>query len=442
MSGTGNWQDVARRAMDAALRRGVKGVRAAAVRSRKVSVTWRTGRVDKIQESSRLHVRMSLYIDGRYTECSTNDLRPEALERFLDGSVAMCRATPPDPYRVMPDPALYAGREERDLDVFDPSIADVTPEERKQYAEAMEAAALAAAGDKAIHAETTCEDEDHEAFLIHSNGFEGSLRNSYFGAWAVVSLKDEGDKRPEGEYGVAACRRSGLPGAELVGRKAAEYGLLRLGAARIPTAKLTMIVENRAVDRLLGYLLHAARGRALQQKESFLETFVGKPFGSALFDLRDDPFVPGGFKSRLFDSEGITAKPLPVFERGVFRNFYIDTYYGKKLNVPPTTGDSSNLVLTPGAKTLEQLVANVGRGILVRRFVGGDSNSTTGDFSTGISGTLIERGKLTTAVAEMNIAGNHKEFWKRLVAVGNDPWPYSSFRVPSLVFDGIQFSGT
>ena len=442
MSGNERWQDVARKMMDGALQRGIKGVRVVASRGRNVSVTWRTGRVDKIQESSRFGVSLVLYLDGKYTTCTTNDLRPEALERFLDSSVAMCRAMTPDPYREMPDPALYAGREDKDLGQYDAAIATVTPEERKQYAAAMEATALEAAGAKVIQAETTCEDEESELFQIHSNGFEGSRRSSYFGAWAEVSLQDEGDKRPSGDYDVASCKRAELPGADVVGRKAAEYGLVRLGAAKVPTAKMTMIVENRTVGRILGYLLSAASGRALQQKQSFLETFAGKPFAGDLFDLRDDPFVVGGFGSRLFDGEGITAKPLRVFEQGVFRNFYVDTYYGKKLGVPPTTGGRSNLLLPPGDQSLEQLVAGVPQGILVRGFIGGNSNSTTGDFSTGIYGSLIEGGKLTRAVAEMNVAGNHKEFWKRLVAVGNDPWPYSSLRIPSLVFDGVQFSGT
>jgi PmbA protein len=240
---------------------------------------------------------------------------------------------------------------------------------------------------------------------------------------------------------VASRARAELPGPELVGTKAAESGLLRMGTTKVPTASMTMLIENRAVGRLLGYLLAATSGRALQQKQSFLDGMVGKEFGSGAFDLLDEPFLPGGFGSRLFDGEGITAKPMPVFEKGVFRNFYIDVYYGKKLDLAPTTGGRSNLVLTPGTKSLDELIAGVAKGILVRGFIGGNSNSTTGDFSTGIYGTLIENGALTNAVAEMNVAGNHKDLWKRLVEVGNDPWPYSSLRIPSLVFDDVQFSG-
>lgn len=441
MSGDNRLQEVAGRMLDGARKRGIADVRVAAVRSRNVAVTWRTARVDKIQESSRLGVTLHLYLDGRYTNCTTNDLRPEAVARFLDSSVALCQAMTPDPFRVLTDPALYAGRAEADLGLFDPTIAEVTPEQRKEYAAAMETAALAAAGAKAIQAETTWEDDDSELYQVHSNGFEGSRRGSYFGAWAEVSLQDEGDKRPSGSYGGAVRRRTELPAAELVGRRGAEYGLWRLGARKVDSARRTMLVENRAVSRILGYLLAAVSGRALQQKQSFLEGAAGQPFGSPKLTLLDDPLVPGGLGSRLFDGEGIAARPLPLFEDGVFRNFYLETYYARKLSLPPTTGGRSNLLLPPGTKSLDELVAGIPDGILVRGFIGGNSNSTTGDFSTGIYGTRIENGKLTHAVAEMNVAGNHKQFWKSLVEVGNDPWPYGSLRVPSLVFENVQFSG-
>ncbi|NMC71783.1 MAG: TldD/PmbA family protein [Myxococcales bacterium] len=441
MSGDDRLREVAGRLLDGARRRGVPDVRVATGRSRTVTVTWRKGRVDTIQESARLGVTLHLYLDGRYTSCGTNDLRPDALDRFLDAAVAMCRAMTPDPYRAMPDPALYEGRPEVDLALFDPAVAGVTTEERKAYAAAMEAAALETAAGKAIQAETTWQDQEGELYQVHSNGFEGSQRTSTFAGWGEVSLQDEGDKRPSGDYDVAARRRADLPAAESVGRRAAEYGLLRLGARKIESARRTLVVENRAVGRLLGYLLAAASGRALQQKQSFLDGAVGRPFGSPRLTLLDDPLIPGGFGSRLFDGEGIAAKPMPLFEAGVFRNFYLDTYYAKKLSLPPTTGGRSNLVVPPGDRSLEELVAGIRDGILVRGFLGGNSNATTGDFSTGIYGTRIENGRPTHAVAEMNIAGNHKEFWKSLVEAGDDPWPYGTLRVPSLVFEGVQFSG-
>jgi len=441
MSASKELRDMTSKAMEGALKRGVKGVRAVGYRSRNVSVTFRKGRPDKVQESARRSLTLHLYIDGRYSACETNDLRPDALERFLDSSVAMTEAMTPDKYRVMPDPALYEGRQDRDLQLFDPAVDDVTPDDRNEQARTIEGAALEAAGDIAISAEASYEDEDGEVYQVHSNGFEGSKKGSQFWQFAEISLKDAGDKRPSGWSMGGARKRAALPSAEAVGKETTERARQRLGSRKIESQKLSMIVENRTVGRLLGSLLGVCSGRALQQKRCFLEGKIGQQVGSKLLTITDDPFVEAGFGSQLFDGEGISAKVMPVFDKGVFKTFYIDTYYGKKLDMPPTTGSQSNVIIPPGKKSLDQLVAGVDKGILVRGFIGGNSNATTGDFSQGVYGTLIEKGKLSDAVAEMNISGNHLELWKRLVAVGSDPWPYSSVIVPSLVFDGVQFAG-
>ena len=137
----------------------------------------------------------------------------------------------------------------------------------------------------------------------------------------------------------------------------------------------------------------------------------------------------------------MSLKKMPVFEKGVLRTFFLDTYYASKLEMEPTTGGQSNLVFSTGDKDLEGLLKVMGRGILVTGFSGGNSNSATGDFSIGIRGQWIEDGKIVRPVAEMNLAGNHLKFWKKLVELGGDPNPYSSWRTPSLRFDKIQLSG-
>jgi PmbA protein len=157
--------------------------------------------------------------------------------------------------------------------------------------------------------------------------------------------------------------------------------------------------------------------------------------------ITDDPFLVEGLGSGTYDGEGMSLKKMPVFEKGVLRTFYLDTYYASKLGMEPTTGGQSNLVFSAGDKDLEGLLKVMGQGILVTGFSGGNSNSATGDFSIGIRGLWIENGKIVRPVAEMNLAGNHLKFWKKLVELGNDPHPYSSWRTPSLRFEKIQFSG-
>ena len=162
---------------------------------------------------------------------------------------------------------------------------------------------------------------------------------------------------------------------------------------------------------------------------------------SDLFTLLDEPHIVGANGSRYFDAEGVATAPRTVFDRGVLKTYYIDTYNARKMGVEPTISSPSRLLLTPGTKDLDGLVADVQRGILVTGFNGGNSNSSTGDFSYGIEGFLIEDGKLTHPVNEMNVTGNMLTLWQSLVAVGNDAQPIRSWQIPSLVFEGVSFSG-
>jgi PmbA protein len=132
---------------------------------------------------------------------------------------------------------------------------------------------------------------------------------------------------------------------------------------------------------------------------------------------------------------------MSIVEAGVLKSYFIDTYYGKKLQMAPTTGGPSNIVWTLGDKDQAALLAAMKEGILVTGFLGGNSNGLTGDFSLGVQGFRVRGGKIAEPVGEMNISGNHLDLWKKLAAVGNDPYPYSSMKTPTLVFEGVQFAG-
>jgi PmbA protein len=168
---------------------------------------------------------------------------------------------------------------------------------------------------------------------------------------------------------------------------------------------------------------------------------LGQPIGSDLLTLTDQPLRRRGLGSRTYDGEGLKARGRTLVDAGSLQSFLIDVYYGRKLEREPTSGSTSNLILTPGEQSLEQLIAGVQRGVLVTSFLGGNSNAATGDFSFGVSGFLIEDGALAHPVSEMNITGSHTELWHRLAAVGSDPYPYSSRLLPSLLFEDVQFSG-
>ncbi len=310
-------------------------------------------------------------------------------------------------------------------------------------AEELEAAARAVPGaDRILSVSTGVSDTRAESVLVPSNGFEGTRRGTDFWISAEVTVKDADGRRPEDSAASGGRFLAALEPAQAVGRRAAERALARLGSAKGESALMTMVVDARAGGRLVAALLGPLAAAALQQKRSFLEGKLGAAVGSALLDLADDPLVPRGLGSRLYDGEGIAARRFPVFEGGVLRSYYVDTYYGRKLGMPPTTARASNLAWRLGSRSQADLLREMGDGILVTGFLGGNSNGTTGDFSLGVQGFRVRGGRLAEPVGEMNVSGNHLELWRQLVAVGNDPYPYSAMRTPTLVFEGVQFAGT
>jgi PmbA protein len=407
-----------------------------------VVTSWRDGKLEKTQEATSRRIGLSLYVDGRFASVSSSDLRPEALERFIADSVVLTRALGKDPFRTLPDPRLYEGQAKVDLQLADPGHAALTSDTRRRLAKELEAAARAVpGGDRILSVTGSLSDSSTESFKVHSNGFVGHRIDTTYFLGAQVSVKDPDGRRPEESSYAGSRFFNELPATAHLGQDAARRTLSRVGSKKGDSALLAMAVDNRVAGRLMAYLLGPLSGASLQQKQSFLDGRLGQAFGSPLLSVTDDPHIPKGFGSRLYDGEGIATRPRPVFEGGVLRSYFIDTYYAKKLGVAPTTGGSSNLLWKLGAKTQEALLADLKEGILVTGFLGGNSNGTTGDFSLGVQGFRIRGGKLAEPVGEMNIAGNHLEFWKKLAAVGNDPYPYSSLRTPTLVFEGVQFAG-
>ena len=434
--------EAAREAVRLALRSGARDAAAAASRARQVELSWRDGRVETASEATTRGLGIDLYVDGRYASVSTSDLRPEAIERLVADGVALTRTLSPDPFRLLPDPALYAGRADVDLELADPEYDRLDAAARRRSAAEIEEAARATPGaDRILSVSAAVGDTSAQRVFVTSNGFEGARSGTDYGMSAEVSVKDPDGRRPEDWDAATARFLSDLPSPSGIGRGAAERALSRVGSEKGESAVTPVLVDARAAGRLVGALFGALSGAALQQKRSFLEGKLGQSVGSEWLDVSDDPLVVRGLGSRLWDGEGIAARPFPVFERGLLRNHYVDTYYGRKLGMAPTTSRVSNLAWRMGPEGRDGLAARMGDGLLVTGFLGGNSNSTTGDFSLGVQGFRVREGRLAGPVGEMNASGNHRELWTCLTGVGNDPYRYSSMRTPSLLFSGIQIAG-
>lgn len=421
---------------------GAKDASARAYRVRDVSLDYRDGAVEKISEATTRGVNLALYVDGRYSTASTSDLRPDALKTFISDSVALAKSIQPDPFRALPDPALYKGQVAADLQLEDPKYAAVTADEGRRVAKAIHDAARAVKGAEAITSVTSSFSSNLvENWMVTSNGFSGANRGTTFFISAGVSAKDVDGRRPE-DFDYAGSRfYGGIGDATLVGTNAAERTLRRLGSKKGETAAMNVVIDNRAAGRLVGMLSAPLSAAALQQKRSFLDGKIGQQIVSPLMSITDDPHVPKGFGSRKFDNEGIAAKPRVVLENGVLRTYYVDNYYGRKLKMEPNGGQPSNMIWKLGAKSQKELLADIKDGLLITGFLGGNSNGGTGDFSIGVTGFRVRNGAIAEPVAEMNLSGNHLEFWKKLAALGNDPFPYSAQRTPTLVFENVSVAG-
>jgi len=408
---------------------------------RLVEVSYRNRKPENIKEASTRVLNIEIYVNGRYSAQSTSDLRKTAVKYFISNAVSTTKILAEDPFRTLPDPKYYKGRVDKDLGLVDPEYKNFGPEDRHNMVKDIEGACLERGKDKAISVTAEEQDSHVEEVLMTSNGFEGFTEATVYVAVASMTAKGEGARRPSDYCYVVCTNRKRLPKPEKIGIKAAERTLNLLGAQKIKTEKLPVILENRQIPRLFGGFLTAMYGSSVQQKRSFLTDKKGKRVGSKSFTIIDDPFVKEGLGSRLYDGDGFAAKRRTVVESGVLKEFYVDWYYSRKLGWEPTTGSPSNVIIPPGTRSVKEIMKDLGRGIFITGFIGGNSNSTTGDTSIGIMGQLFESGQPVQAVSEMNIAGNHLYFWQRLIETASDPWVYSSHRTPSLVFEDVVVSG-
>ncbi len=424
-------------AVEAARRAGAKDAWATATRSRNVGFELRNGKLEKVEDSTSRELSIRLYVDGRYSAHSTTDLRADQVQAFVENGVAITRALEPDPHRRLADRALFPRRLPA-LELEDARVGKLDRDTRLAWLREMNE--RVAGAPKVISATSSVGDGTSIVAAASSNGFHHAYETTHVGYSTGITL-DDGDRRPEDWMGAWTRHVDALPPVAGIADEALRLARARLGMTKGPTRKTTMVVDARAAAAIVGRLLGPATAGAVQQERSFWRGKLGKPMVSKLLSVVDDPLIPRGLGSRPFDGEGLAAARLPLIEAGAFRNLYVDTYYGSKLGARPTTGSGSNRVVALGTRGRDALIAAAKDGIYVTSWLGGNMDGTTGDFSLGARGHLIEGGAIGAPCGEMNVTGNIVELFARLVEVGDDPWKYSSTLAPTLVFEGVQFSG-
>lgn len=425
-------------AVQCALEKGAQQVSVTISENSSSGVEIRDQKIDKLEQSIQCGLSIRLFVDKKYSSHSTNRLKKDELARFIEQAIEGTRFLTEDAYRSLPDAQYIFKGEGPELMCFDPEFSKITPQEKIDLAKSIEKKILDT-DERILSITSSYYDGISNKIMVNSNGFTGNTQHTYFGLNVSVSVKDD-DARPESYWSEGAIFYSKLKKTG-ISEKALTTALQKIGQKKVNSATLPMIVENRQVGKLLGPVLSALSGAAIQQKNSFLMDKLNEKVVSSKLTLVDDPHMISGRASRLFDAEGMATKKRSVFTNGVLNTYFMDTYYANKLGVEPTTASTSNLVFKVGNKSLEALIQSLDKGILVTGFNGGNCNGTTGDFSYGIEGFLIEKGVKVQSISEMNITGNMLSLWTNLLELGNDVNENSSLLAPSILFDHMAFSG-
>jgi PmbA protein len=429
---------LAKWAMNHALENGAQQASVSISNSQSSSIEVREEKIDKLEQAIQSSLTIRLYVDKKYSAHSTNRMKKEELTRFIIEGIEGTKYLSEDEFRTLPEPELYYKGGGKNIKTLDAEFANVDSQVKIDLAFKTEKEILGT-DDRLISVSASYFDGQNESVMVTSNGFEGDSSSTHFGIHSSVSVNG-GDARPESDWSESAIFFDQLK-KEDISKIALKRALDKIGQVKIESGTMPMLVENKQVGRIFGPLMNALNGSAIQQKNSFLINKLGEKVASEKLTITDDPFIVSGRASRLFDGEGLATKTRTVFEKGILNTYYIDTYYAKKLEMNPTSGRTTNLVFGTGEKDINGLIASVKRGIMVTGFNGGNCNGTTGDFSYGIEGFLIEDGKLSKPVSEMNITGNMKTLWSNIGDIGNDVNQNSSWLTPSILFEGVDFSG-
>ena len=425
--------------MEYALKNGCQAARLSLYNNSNTTFEIRDMKIDNLQQASENGLSIQLFVDGRFGSISTNRIDKNELEKFIKNGIDSTRYLAEDKAHTLPNESLYYKGGKPDLQLYDNKFASVQPDEK--VALAMSACdEIMGKDERVISASASYGDDENFSYRIASNGFEGESSSTNFTLVGGASIKGEGDARPSSYWYDASLYYDELVKTG-IGKKALERALSKLGQKKVDSAKMSMIVDYMSVRNLLSPVISAINGASIQQKRSFLLDKLGQKVFSDKMTLIDQPHLIKSSGARYFDGEGVATKTMNVFDEGTLNMYYIDTYNSNKLGKPQTISSSSILTMPLGTKDAEGLAGSVDKGILVTGFNGGNCNATTGDFSYGIEGFLIEKGKKTQPVSEMNITGNMLNLCSNFVEAGNDIRLSSSLRIPSLLFDNVDFSG-
>ncbi len=404
-----------------------------------LSVTVRLGEIETLEYHRDRGVGITVYFGQRKGSASTSDFAPQAVRETVRAACDIARYTSEDVCAGLADAALMA-RDVPDLDLCHPW--DIDAERAIVIAQRCEAAAREA--DVRITNTEGATLSSHQGLRVYGNshGFVGgypSTRHSI--SCSVIAGKDDQMQR---DYWFSVARRhQDLEDAELVGRVAAERTLRRLNGRKLSTRQVPVIFAAEIATGLFRSFTGAIRGSSLYRKSSFLLDHLGKQIFPEFVHIHEQPHLRGALGSAAFDSEGVATSARDLISDGVLQGYVLDSYSARKLGMQTTgnAGGVHNLCIDSGVHDFTALLREMDTGLLVTELMGQGVNMVTGDYSRGAAGFWVEKGEIQYPVEEITIAGNLKDMFKSIVAIGNDVERRGNIRSGSVLLERMTIAG-
>ncbi|WP_122764740.1 metalloprotease PmbA [Pseudomonas viridiflava] len=423
-----------------AKRQGASACEVAVSLEQGLSTSVRQREVETVEFNRDQGFGITLYSGQRKGSASTSASGPEAIRETVAAALAIAKHTSEDESSGLADKALMA-KDLKDFDLF--HAWDITPEQAIELALTCEAAAFDA--DARIKNADGTTLNTHQGCRVYGNshGFTGGYASTRHSLSCVMIAEANGQMQRDYWYDVS---RQGelLADPVSIGQRAAQRAASRLGARPVPTCEVPVLFSAELAGGLFGSFLGAISGGNLYRKSSFLEGAIGQKLFPDWLTIDERPHLMRAMGSSAFDGDGLATYAKPFVENGELVSYVLGTYSGRKLGLPSTanSGGVHNLFVTHGDEDQAALLRRMGRGLLVTELMGHGLNMVTGDYSRGAAGFWVENGEIQFAVQEVTIAGNMRDMFKQIVAVGNDLELRSNIRTGSVLIERMTVAGS
>ncbi|MDZ7790225.1 MAG: metalloprotease PmbA [Xanthomonadales bacterium] len=399
----------------------------------------RLGEIEALEEARDRSVEVTVYVDHCTGSASTGDLRPEAIDETVERALAIARNTQPDRCAGLADRELMATAFP-DLDLWHPE--DIPLDDLVERALAIELAGRRADERIANSEGASVSSEANLAVYANSHGFIGRMRGTAYSQSCVLIARDDSGMQRDFDFDTQR-RWSELASPQATGIEAARRTARRLGSQRIPTGRMPVLFAPEVARGLIAHLVGAASGGNLYRRSSYLLDAVGERVMPEWASLVERSHLPGAARSAVFDADGVATRESPLVDSGVLVRYVLGSYSARRLGLETTAnaGGIHNLELVGATHSFDELLAEMGEGVLITELMGQGVNLVTGDYSRGAAGFRVEGGRMGAPVEEITIAGNLKEMLAGLVAAGTDVDPRHNIRTGSLLVGEMTVAG-